>query len=274
MNQPVNTAPAANPVPERKPPAILAAIQSVKAALASAGVGKDRRNTEQNFQFRGIDDILNALAPLMATHQMAVFPAVEDAQWSQVETNNGKKVNRVTMKIRFVFTSLIDGSSINSVIPSEASDYSDKATNKAISFALKYACITVFCIPVVGNEDGDFQSVGNEAEGSAPATASAAPAAAAKKSSKKKTAEKDAAPAGDNAVVTLLNSIDKDSASKVAELIRKAYKLKLISDIPAGDPRIPEILKRIADYQEAKKKAATAAPAAASTPATSSDIPE
>ena len=34
-------------------------------------VGKTQRNTEQNFMFRGHDDVMNALNPLLAKHGVA-----------------------------------------------------------------------------------------------------------------------------------------------------------------------------------------------------------
>jgi hypothetical protein len=37
-------------------------------------------------------------------------------------------------------------------------DSGDKATNKAMSAAFKYACMEVFCIPTEGNPDADQQT--------------------------------------------------------------------------------------------------------------------
>ena len=39
----------------------------------------------------------------------------------------------------------------------EAMDSADKATNKALSAAYKYACFQVFCIPTEGDNDADGQ---------------------------------------------------------------------------------------------------------------------
>jgi hypothetical protein len=260
-------------------PHVFTAIQQVKQELAVAGIGKNRQNSEQRFNFRGIDDILNALSTLTAQAQLAIFPVVEEREYVESVSSQGKRIQHVRLGVRFNFISLVDGSTFSCKIPSEASDYSDKATIKAISFALKYACITVFCIPVVGNEDGDFSSVGNEVdEQTSPSRGTGIPAAptAPKAASEPKARAKAAAPVeqppqGPNAVVVKLNTLaatDAKSASKVAELIYKAYKLKTVSDLDASDPRIPEILGRIDGYLTKK-----AAPAAV-TPATANDIPE
>jgi hypothetical protein len=65
------------------------------------------------------------------------------------------KIVELTMKYTFHAE---DGSSISSVIASEGLDNGDKATNKALSAALKYALIQTFQVPTADMEDGDADS--------------------------------------------------------------------------------------------------------------------
>ncbi len=56
------------------------------------------------------------------------------------------------MKFRFCAD---DGSSIEAVTIGEGMDSGDKATNKAMAVAFKYACFQVFCIPTEEMKDPD-----------------------------------------------------------------------------------------------------------------------
>jgi ERF superfamily len=253
------------------PPHVLTAINEVKIALAIEGVGKSRENTEQRFKFRGIDDILNALAVPMAKAGLVVFPHVEERIESLRERDNGKFTTRVALNVVFNFVSAKDGSGYACRIQSEANDYSDKATNKAISFAMKYAYIAVFNIPVVGAEDGDFESPGNETS-AAPAAAASAPAA--EKPAAKGRAKK-AAPveqtAENNALIKLLSGLDTTVADKLASVMQKAYGVKSVVDVPVD--KVEEATTRAQQWLTATA-AAAAKQKPASQPVSSSDIPE
>ena len=39
-------------------------------------IGKDKQNKQQGFAYRGIDDVMNALFPLLAKHGVFVVPEV------------------------------------------------------------------------------------------------------------------------------------------------------------------------------------------------------
>ncbi len=51
--------------------------QSINAILNEVeAVGKTKENTVQHFKFRGIDDVMNAIHPLLAKHKVFVVPEV------------------------------------------------------------------------------------------------------------------------------------------------------------------------------------------------------
>jgi hypothetical protein len=57
--------------------------------------------------------------------------------------------------VEFAFVSVSDGSTHIVKTYGEAMDSADKATNKAMSAAYKYACLQTFCIPTEGDNDAD-----------------------------------------------------------------------------------------------------------------------
>ena len=67
-------------------------------------------------------------------------------------------MHHVICTIKFTFFAE-DGSSIESTLVGEALDTGDKATNKAMAIAYKYACFQVFCIPTSDMTDPDAESV-------------------------------------------------------------------------------------------------------------------
>lgn len=134
---------------------VYAAINRVQADLATTGIGKDRRNEQQGYKFRGIDDIYNAVARLLSTHGLCIIPGYTEAIKSERTTAKGGVLFSVTVRGEFDFVSSADGSTHTVVTYGEAMDSGDKATNKAMSAAYKYALLQTFCIPTEGDNDAD-----------------------------------------------------------------------------------------------------------------------
>ena len=121
-------------------------------------IAKAKKNTMQNFMFRGIDDLYNAVHGLMAKHGVYVIPEVAEWTREEIKTNKGGIMTVRVVKVAFLFTAS-DGSQIRIVTLGEAADSGDKATSKALSMALKYALMQVFLIPTEDMEDPDGSSV-------------------------------------------------------------------------------------------------------------------
>jgi hypothetical protein len=117
---------------------------------------KKKQSKDVNYAFRSIDDVMNALHPLLAEHNVFVVPIVESFESRVFEQDKRDyKTNEIIGK-RNMFQSLvqcryrfyaIDGSYVDSVVASESSDYSDKATQQALSYCFKIALLQSFCIP-------------------------------------------------------------------------------------------------------------------------------
>ncbi len=133
----------------------LKAICAVSAELAKDGISKDRNNQQQGYKFRGIDDCLNALAPLMASHGLVIIPECLERTVTERETRTGGQLFYVVVRVKYRFYSTEDGSTVDAYVFGEAMDSADKATNKAMSAAYKYAVIQTFCIPTEGDNDAD-----------------------------------------------------------------------------------------------------------------------
>lgn len=131
------------------------AINSVQAALAQTGITKDRKNQQQGYSFRGIDDVYNALAPLLAKNGLCILPRILSRQCVERETAKGGTLFYVTVEAEFDFVCAEDGSKHVVRTFGEAMDSGDKATNKAMSAAYKYAAFQAFAIPTEGDNDAD-----------------------------------------------------------------------------------------------------------------------
>lgn len=143
---------------EAATPAVYRAISSVAGAIAKEGIAKNKKNTQQGFMFRGIDDVYNALAPILSEFGLVVLPRVLKRIETERETKSGGALFNVVVEVEFDFVAAEDGSRHVVKTFGEAMDSADKATNKAMSAAYKYAAMQAFCIPTSGDNDADATS--------------------------------------------------------------------------------------------------------------------
>lgn len=137
-------------------PHVVVAIQQVQAAFSKEGLAKTRKNTQQNFMFRGIDDVYNSLAGFLVEAGLVIIPHVRARETVERESRQGAALIYTTVEVEYEFYSSKDGSSLMvGPIYGEAMDSGDKSTNKAMSAAYKYLCLQTFCIPTEGDNDAD-----------------------------------------------------------------------------------------------------------------------
>jgi hypothetical protein len=151
-------------------PHVYTAITNVAAALAKEGIAKDKKNEQQKYKFRGIDDVFNALSTVLAANKLCIIPVVEERDVVERKSNSGGALFYVTVRVRFDLVSAEDGSLHSARTYGEAMDSGDKATNKAMSAAYKYMAMQLFCIPTEGQEDADSETHQVEAKSPAAAT--------------------------------------------------------------------------------------------------------
>ena len=131
--------------------------QAISGVMADIGaIGKDKKNAQQGFKYRGVDDVMNALQPVMVKHGLFVVPEIIDQKREERQTSRGGNLIYSVCTVRYTFYAK-DGSSVQCVVIGEGMDSGDKATNKAMSIAFKYACFQVFCIPTEEMKDPDAE---------------------------------------------------------------------------------------------------------------------
>lgn len=141
-----------------KPMNVYQMVSEVTKRLCErGGIGKDQTNEYDKYKFRGIDQVYDALAPILSGVGLNIFPKVTSRAVEIRQAKSGGSLNFVTLDVEYKLVSNQDGSSETVTVSGEAMDRSDKATNKALSAAFKYMCFQVFCIPLEG-QDSESES--------------------------------------------------------------------------------------------------------------------
>lgn len=140
--------------------------ESITAIMEDGySINKGKRNQQQGFMYRGIDDVMNTFYPLLSKYKVFVVPEVLNMQREERQTTKGGNLIYSILTIRYTFFAE-DGSSVSAVVIGEGMDSGDKASNKALAIGMKYALFQTFCIPTedMRRDDPD----GNTPEPSTP----------------------------------------------------------------------------------------------------------
>jgi len=125
-----------------------------KAIGMIGAIGKDKTNTQQGFKYRGIDQVYNALNPVMAELGIFFCPEVLDQKREERVTKNGTVLTYTLLTMKYTAYAP-DGSNVSMTVVGEGMDSGDKGSNKAMSVAMKYAMFQLFCIPTEEMKDPD-----------------------------------------------------------------------------------------------------------------------
>ncbi len=132
--------------------------QSICNAMADIEpIAKARENKEQRFKFRGIDEVMNELQPVLKKHGLFVVPKVANVIRQEKPTKSGGMLLYSIITMEFTMYAQ-DGTSITGSTVGEGMDSGDKASNKAMAVALKYFLLQTFCIPTEDEKDPDQTS--------------------------------------------------------------------------------------------------------------------
>lgn len=134
---------------------IYSAISNIMSEVGV--IGKDKENIQQHFKYRGVDDVMNALQPALINNKVFIVPETLEQIREEKASKSGGTLIYSVCKIKYTFYA-DDGSNITAVVIGEGMDSGDKATNKAMAIAFKYACFQVFCIPTEEMKDPDSES--------------------------------------------------------------------------------------------------------------------
>ncbi len=147
---------------EAEPSPVVVKHATIHEAMAAIMVDvdpitKDRRNTQQNFQFRGIDDVYNMMHSILARHGVFVLPQVREHSFSERTTSGGSKQLHHIIRGKFTFCHS-SGTSVEMELYGECADSGDKGCGKAQQYAYKVGLLQAFLIPTEGDNDPDAQA--------------------------------------------------------------------------------------------------------------------
>lgn len=220
---------------KQSPPHVLKAIVAVKKELAKhGGISKDREAPREagGYNFRGIDDVYNALCGITADVDLVMLPSVNEVKVDYHERPGGKVQTHVQVKMTISMESAKDGSQRYVTTIGEALDTSDKASNKAMSAAMKYACIMAFMVPTYG-EGADIEESHEQREVPPPP--------------KKAKAERPSREESEQAVKRMREASPADEAriasDHLAEVVLAANSVKLVLDMQAQINQLPDDLR-------------------------------
>ena len=210
-------------------------ISRLSKIMAEVGpIVKNRMNTQQGYQYRGIDDLYNSLNKLLAKHEVVTIPKVIVDETQVYQSDKGRNIFHRRIQVEYTVMAS-DGSSIVSVIPADAMDYSDKAIYKALSGAHKYLLFQLFCVPTEEAEpESDHIEVGNA---SPPPSDKPAPVETAKK----------VLGGGEDGLPAIFKLMEEAPSKAALDLVYA----KSLKQYPGEDPRKHKIYL---EYERIRKK--------------------
>ena len=137
---------------KEKAPQIYKAITAMMKDIGA--ISRDQKNVQQGFKYRGIDQVYNALQPLLAKHKIFTVPSVLTVERAERKSKSGGALFYTMMTVQYKFYT-DDGSYVMATVRGEAMDSGDKGANKALAVAHKYALLQVFAIPTEDDKDPD-----------------------------------------------------------------------------------------------------------------------
>lgn len=136
---------------------VFEAWAAVMAEVSS--IGKNDRNSQQNFQFRGIDAVMGAVGPALRKQGVFVIPTGTELRSETYETKprrdgeRGTTMRNVTVTMGFRVYGP-GGDWFDGVSFGEAADAGDKAVTKAQSVAYRTFLLQSLTVPT-GDHDPD-----------------------------------------------------------------------------------------------------------------------
>jgi hypothetical protein len=123
-------------------------VQEAWAAVMAdvQSLGKNQRSSQLNFSFRGIDDVMNAVGPVLRKHGVMVIPTKASASHRDVVTSNGKAQREATVIVSYTIYGPA-GDSMPGESAGESADSGDKSTPQAMSVAYRTFLLQSLTLP-------------------------------------------------------------------------------------------------------------------------------
>lgn len=128
-----------------EPPTVQQAWAAVMGDVQA--IGKNSRNDDQKYMFRGVDAVMNAVGPVLRTHGVHVLPSkLLSVTYRDVRTSRDKPAREVTVQVQYRITGP-RGDEMYAEVPGESMDFGDKGTAKAMSVAYRILFLQGLTIP-------------------------------------------------------------------------------------------------------------------------------
>lgn len=139
------------------------ALVAVKEEVGA--VDKGGFNAGQKFKFRGVDQVVNAVAGALARNGVIVFPV--DVHTDYTERTNAKGGAVVDARVRATYRWVgPEGDFVDAMVVAEGRDMADKATAKAMSVAYRICILQTLSLPTDDPDpDSEYPEVPGKAQG-------------------------------------------------------------------------------------------------------------
>lgn len=140
-------------------------VSALNACMADVGaIGKSSKMTDgpAKYTYRSIEAIMPAVHAAFIRHGVVATPKVIDSHYQDITSKSGTRGVHCVLTVEWTFTHT-DQSNVVAITVGEAADWSDKASNKAMTAAQKYAYVQVLCIPTEGlldEQDAERPDIG------------------------------------------------------------------------------------------------------------------
>lgn len=127
----------------------------VKVSAGVGNVGKEGYSEHGKFNFRGVDAVVNAVAPELRRHGVTVHPVLKSVERRTAPGSSGKALNFVAVVVDYVFTGPA-GDTLTATVPGESFDSGDKATAKAMSVAFRTCLLQTLTLPTDAPDPDEY----------------------------------------------------------------------------------------------------------------------
>lgn len=135
---------------------IVECLSQVMNNVRSVAKGSQAPGNIGGFMFRGVDAVVNAVAPALREAGVVVMPEILHVERVATQSRGGANMLNVYVTTRYTFYGPA-GDSLSTVVLGEAADAGDKATSKAQSVALRVALLQALMLPTDDVVDPDAE---------------------------------------------------------------------------------------------------------------------
>jgi hypothetical protein len=147
--EPAPDAPAEAPIQLAVVPAPVYEVWA-KVMTEAQSLGKNQRydggQKGGSFSYRGIDDLMNLVGPLLRRHGLAIIPSVEVANYRDIVRSGGGASREITVQVTYTIIGPLGDTMVGRSV-GEAIDNGDKGTAKAMSVAYRVFLLQSLCLP-------------------------------------------------------------------------------------------------------------------------------